>query len=160
MTHVYDLGNPKLYRIWAGMKHRCNTKDTTRREYKNYAGKGISYCDDWELYENFYSWALASEYEDGLTLDRINPSGDYCPDNCRWLTRKEQNNNKSNNIIVDYQGEEITLGELSERIGIKYYVLYKRYSKGDRGDRLIRPIEKNKQHFKEQGDENNEHTKI
>lgn len=155
LTRVYDLGNPKLYQIWASMKYRCNTKDTTRREYKNYAGKGISYCEDWEIYENFYLWALSSNYEEGLTLDRIDPNGNYCPENCRWLTRKEQNNNKSNNIMVDYEEEIITLSELSKRIDIKYDILYKRYSRGDRGDKLIRPINKNKQHFKSNGGDKN-----
>ena len=82
------LYKTRLYRIFRGMKQRCyNEKNPA---YYLYGGKGITICDEWlHNFVAFYQWALNNGYADALTIDRINSNGDYCPENCRWITPSE-----------------------------------------------------------------------
>lgn len=119
-----DTGT-KLYMAWQNMRARCNRKSA--REYNNYGGRGIKVCDEWlHNYEAFKGWAIKNGYSEELTLDRINVDGNYCPENCRWITNKEQQNNKRNNVLYTYNGETKTLAEWSENLGICYKTLQKR----------------------------------
>jgi hypothetical protein len=81
-----------LYTKWQGLKTRCSNEYATG--YINYGGRGISYCAEWESFENFYNWAIKNGYRKGLTLDRINNDGNYEPSNCRFTTCKVQANNR------------------------------------------------------------------
>lgn len=75
------------------MKQRCGDPNT--RSFKDYGGRGITVCDEWAHdFVAFRDWALANGYTDELTIDRKDPDGNYCPDNCRWATRAEQNRNQ------------------------------------------------------------------
>lgn len=115
---------PRLYRIWLNMKQRCNNQNASK--YKNYGGRGISVCNEWKDYINFHNWSKNNGYKDSLTLDRINNNGDYCPDNCRWVTYREQNLNSSQNHLITYNGQTMTITEWAEYLNIKRATLYSR----------------------------------
>lgn len=115
-THGHK--NDRLYNIWGRMKQRC--ENPKYYKYKDYGGRGIAVCDEWRLdFHAFYEWALSHGYEDGLTLERVDNDKGYCPDNCRWATRKEQNNNRRSNRRITYNGETHTIAEWSKITGIK-----------------------------------------
>lgn len=107
----------RLYDIWRAMKERCN--DPKNISYHNYGGRGISVCSLWEHdYLSFKAWALKNGYSDEMSIDRINISGNYSPENCRWATRKQQNNNTRHNTFITAFGETLTLAQWSEKTGI------------------------------------------
>ena len=109
------------------MKDRClNEKDVS---YKNYGGRGIKLCNEWMDFETFQKWALANGYSDKLTIDRIDVNGNYCPENCRWATWKEQANNKRNNHFIEFDGRRQTLSQWAKEIGIDCTSLLERLSK-------------------------------
>ena len=115
--------------MWKGIKARCYNKN--HKNYDRYGGRGIVMCDDWKnSFEEFEQWALRSGYEDGLTVDRIDNNGIYSPDNCRLVTRVAQANNRSNSIMVTYNGKTETLSWWAKELGIKYSTLYHRIITG------------------------------
>lgn len=103
----------RLYQIWCNMKARCQRE--THPQYKNYGGRGIKVCFDWQKYSKFKEWAMSNGYDEHLTIDRRNNNSGYRPQNCRWVDRKTQNNNTRANIYVD---GNITLTEKCEELGI------------------------------------------
>lgn len=115
----YKHGNSKtkLYRIWAEMKGRCLCK--TNKAYKNYGGRGITVCDEWkEDFTAFKTWALSHGYREGLTIERIENDGNYCPDNCKWIPKSEQPKNRRNCHYITFNGETKTLSEWSRELHI------------------------------------------
>lgn len=92
--HGFSRCNNRLYSIWVGMHNRC--ENPTNKDYINYGARGISVCEEWSDFLPFYEWAMSHGYEDTLTIDRKDNDKGYCPSNCRWLTRADNNRNKRN----------------------------------------------------------------
>lgn len=99
--------------------------------YPNYGGRGVTVCDEWKNdYISFRDWARANGYMDDLSIDRIDSDGNYTPDNCRWATRKEQNNNQRSNIRLSFDGHTHTAAQWAEIMGITKSCIYKRINRG------------------------------
>lgn len=91
---THGLRNHPLYSLWINMKHRCKTS-TDLRFKSSYYDKGITVCEEWiNNAENFYNWSISNGWESGLTIDRIDNSKGYSPDNCRWTTYSINNRNR------------------------------------------------------------------
>lgn len=89
--------NTRLHGIWGGMKARCYNKN--RKSYKNYGALGITVCKEWKEFQPFYDWALENGYKEDLSIERLNPYGDYEPINCTWIPQSEQGKNKRSNTV-------------------------------------------------------------
>lgn len=113
------------YPSWHSMMDRCENPNV--QNYGLYGGRGIRVCDEWHDIQEFEKWAEQTGYEPGLTLDRIDVNGDYCPNNCRWATRKEQANNRRNTLYITFLGETHTLSEWAEILGVNRSTLNNRY---------------------------------
>lgn len=142
VKRTHCLSRTPLYRSWILMKQRCFNSD--RKDWMEYGGRGITICDEWLDSSKFFEWALVNGYKEGLTLDRIDTNGNYEPSNCRWATAKEQTRNRRNTVKTTFHGEEITLGELSERYDIPYTTLWWRYKHGHVEDDLVKPVDQTK----------------
>jgi hypothetical protein len=119
----------RLYRIWLGIKKRCTNKNESC--YKNYGGRGIKICDEWvNNYPAFETWANANGYNENLTIDRIDVNGNYCPNNCRWITKQEQGYNKRNSRFIEYNNKKRTVAEWAKELGINYDTIHLRLQRG------------------------------
>lgn len=92
---THGMKKSRIYRTWINMKVRCTyQKDKC---YKDYGGRGITVCSEWmDSFQAFYDWAMKNGYNDDLTIDRKDVNGNYCPENCKWITMAEQQKNKRN----------------------------------------------------------------
>lgn len=134
----HNMAKTKIYMIWGTIMKRCYNPNEIG--YKRYGGRGITVCDEWSNKENgstnFINWAMDNGYIEEIlpngrnkwTLDRINVNGNYEPSNCRFITMKEQNNNRRTNHYIAYNGKTHTLAEWSEILNIKYGTLKSRLS--------------------------------
>ena len=114
--------NMRLYSVWSTMIHRC--EDPKREKYKDYGKRGISVCEEWHDPNAFMDWAFENGYSDGLQLDRVNNDGNYCPDNCRWVTPKNNSRNRRNTVFLSVQGETKSVAEWCEIKPISPYTVY------------------------------------
>lgn len=137
----HGLSGNRLYYIYDNMLKRCY--DESSEKYQNYGARGIAVCDEWRNNRQaFFDWAYNAGYTEELTIDRIDVNGDYCPDNCRWATQKEQANNRTSNHKLTYNGSTHTIAEWAEITGISPSALYSRiYNGWDAEKALSTPVE-------------------
>lgn len=132
-THGHSRTGEGIYPVWKSMRARCNNPNS--HAYKNYGGRGISVCSEWdEDFKSFYDWSMSNGYHPELTIDRIDNDGDYSPENCRWTTTIEQANNRRTCCYIEYKNETHTLTEWSRIIGVSYDVLKRRVDRNDMRD--------------------------
>ena len=145
---THGMSHEKIYRAWAHMLQRCNNPKCNN--YKYYGARGIRVCEEWKKLEPFYEWSIEAGYEKGLSIDRIDVNGNYEPNNCRWVTREQQDNNRRDSIKEIINGEELTLAQIARKYKVSYAMVLHRYRVGDRGSKLIEP---KKQGIKRDGTE-------
>ena len=126
------LSSTRLYNIWCGLIGRCTRED--HRHYRRYGGRGITVCEDWLDFEQFYTWAIENGYEPGLSIDRINNDDGYYPENCRWADQITQANNTSTNRYITWNGISHTIAEWARLLGVNYHAFYGRVTRGDMRD--------------------------
>ena len=97
----HGMSKTRLHNIWINMRHRCSNQDTPA--YKNYGGRGIKVCDEWDDFFVFYKWSLRNNYNESLSIDRLDNDGDYSPSNCQWANMISQSRNKRSS--VKFKGE-------------------------------------------------------
>ena len=123
-----SISKDRLHHIWYGMIDRCyNSKND---KYCYYGQRGIKVFAEWkEDFKAFRQWALNNGYEDNLSIERIDVNGNYCPENCTWITMKEQAKNKQNTLKIFYDNELVRLIDISKKENIGYKDLWANYKK-------------------------------
>lgn len=116
---THGLRNHKLYRIWSGIIQRCDK--TYCINYRDYGGRGIFVCSEWYDFKTFYDWAVSNGWILGLQIDRINVNGNYEPNNCRWVTAKDNARNKRNSKITIKIAKDIRESKDSTNVLMKRY---------------------------------------
>lgn len=132
---IHGMKGTKLFSVYHSMKGRCY--NLTDKKYYRYGARGIVICDEWlNNPSSFFDWAIKNGYRNGLSIDRIDNDGNYCPENCRWVEDKIQANNKSTNIIVEHNGVSKTISEWANFLELNYSTVKARISRGS-FDRLF-----------------------
>lgn len=116
----------RTYSCWVEMRKRCNNPNFVY--YRHYGGRGITICERWEDFNNFL--ADMGECPEGLTIERIDNNGHYCPENCRWATRLEQSNNRRDTLRLEAFGRVGTLTDWSALLPVNRETLYRRVYSG------------------------------
>lgn len=110
----HGMVNHPLYGVWCGIKSRCNNPNS--ESYKDYGGRGITICKEWnDSFETFYNDVIDG-YEQGLQIDRIDNNKGYCKENVRWTTPKQNCRNTRRNNLLDTPFGNITIPELAEKL--------------------------------------------
>jgi hypothetical protein len=111
-----------IYAIWRGMMQRCFDKNY--HAYNRYGGRGVSVCERWQSFENFY--ADMGERPDGMSLERLDNDGDYSPENVAWADAKSQANNRRSNVVLEYKGEKKTMQQWCDELGLNIGTVWSR----------------------------------
>lgn len=115
-----------LYRIWKAMKVRCENPNS--KDFPRYGGRGIKVCERWQSFENFL--ADMGDRPAGMQLERSDNEKGYSPTNCCWATPRQQNRNKSTNVILEYRGQRLCLAAWAEKLGKPRTTILNRYHRG------------------------------
>lgn len=120
------LGRERLRRVWNDMLYRCyNPKN---KYYYVYGGRGIIVCDRWRVFENFME-DMGDRPDKSYSLDRIDSNGNYCKENCRWATWEQQSRNRSDTVLLTWEGETLCLADWAKKLSIDQRVMARRLEK-------------------------------
>lgn len=139
---THKSSKTRLFTIWMSMIHRC--ENPTNTAYRNYGKRGIRVCPEWHEFVTFQEWAIQNGYNENLSIDRINNEQGYNPSNCRWVTMKEQQNNRTNNRIIEINGIKKTMAQWADETGISTRTIWYRLSVGKTGEEIIAPVRRRK----------------
>lgn len=114
-THGMSYG--KIYGVYQGMKQRCN--NPKHKHYKNYGGRGITVCDEWKTFDDFYN-DMGESYVEGLSIERKDADKGYCKENCEWIPKIMQAKNKRDTLCYLYNGVMTRLIEICDIEKIDY----------------------------------------
>jgi len=134
---THGMTDGVLYNIWRGIRQRCNNPHS--HAFKNYGGRGVSVCKEWDKFENFYSWGMSHGYRKGLSIDRIDVNGNYEPKNCRWADRLQQANNTRRTKFIEYNGEKHATAEWARKLGLSRRGFASRIANMTIEDAMTRP---------------------
>lgn len=126
MNRHHGMRNSPTYVSWKGMLQRCNNQNDP--SYARYGGRGVTVCERWSSFENF--WADMGTRPTGETIDRINPHGNYDPENCKWSTPREQQNNRRINHMIDVDGSKKTVTQVCRERGLNFNTVLSRLRRG------------------------------
>lgn len=132
-TSAGRKGRERAYSTWAGMKARCSNPNEPG--FRHYGGRGIAVCERWQEFEGFY--ADMGEPPDGYSLERIDNEKGYSPENCKWATRTEQNNNTRVNVRITALGQTLTATQWARRLGVPAGTIFNHRSRGTHTNDLI-----------------------
>ena len=125
VSSTHGMTRSPIYSLWHSMMDRCHLP--TSHAFSRYGGRGISVCERWHSFENFY--ADMGNKPEGMSLERIDNDGDYCPDNVRWASAKVQANNRKSNVVLEYQGRKQTMQQWCDELGLKIQTVWARINK-------------------------------
>ena len=129
MFTTHGLSRHRLYTIYKGMKQRCG--NVNNNSYKDYGERGIGICNEWlDDFINFFNWATMNGYSDNLTIERVDNNKGYSPDNCKWIPKAYQAENRRCNHELTFNGETKTISEWSRGIGGNFNLVYRRIERG------------------------------
>lgn len=112
----HGMSKHPLYSVRKGMISR--TTNPNYEHFSEYGGRGIKVCKEWmEKPSSFFNWALSNGYKRGLSIDRIDVNGNYCPENCRWVTQKEQTRNTRRNNNLTFKDETKCIQDWAKKLG-------------------------------------------
>jgi hypothetical protein len=117
----------RLYHVWINIKRRCYDKKC--HNYNYYGGRGIKVCDEWLDFESFFDWAIEG-YKEGLQIDRIDNNDDYFPRNCRWVTARENSNNRRNTPFFTINQVTYSLSDWCRIFNLNWMTVRHRLKKG------------------------------
>lgn len=124
---IHNMTNTRLYNIWSGMKARCYDKNHPK--YNRYGARSITVCERWLIFQNFYN-DMIDGYSNKLSIDRIDNDGNYCLENCKWSTNKEQQQHTSKTHYLTFNNKIQTISQWAEELKIPYNTLHNRIING------------------------------
>lgn len=139
-SKTHGMSKTHLYKSWAAMKRRCDFPDELHKKY--YKDKGITYCKEWKDFVSFSKWALNNGYVSGYTIERLDNSKGYSPENCTWIPAKDQNKNKTNKSHLIIDGVDKSYTEWANEYGIRENTIRMRIKYGWSGKDLLKPTKK------------------
>ena len=144
-SRKYVVFSKRLKECYVNMKTRCTNKN--QDPFNRYVNRGIELCEEWENdYNKFQTWALNNGYSETLTLDRIDNNKGYYPENCRWVTRREQANNRRTSLFLIYKGKKDTLANWARNLNIPYNYIQYRVYKGKTLEEIVNEFNNNSRH--------------